>query len=111
MYLSTTEILAGFLVASIPLCPVLVRRVMGKIRASKQSDFSSEHAPGAMRRKSGPVKKPVLSWNRITNTDDIELFSQTRTTRGWETMPEEKGSHYKDADRPSTVESGLGSAI
>ncbi|KAI1118685.1 hypothetical protein F5Y14DRAFT_399397 [Nemania sp. NC0429] len=111
VYLSTIEILAGFLVASIPSCPVLARRVMGKIKASKRTDFSSEFSPGASGQKYNAAKKPALSWNRITNTDDIELFSQTRTIHSSETLPDESESYCKDVDQVSTNERGLGLAI
>ncbi|KAJ2972262.1 hypothetical protein NUW58_g9222 [Xylaria curta] len=76
VYLSTIEVLVGFLVSSIPSYPVLFHRITGNINTSKQSDLSSDKNKRALGRNIGPDRRHVPSWNRITDTDDIELVSQ-----------------------------------
>jgi len=43
-----------------------------------------------------------MSWNRITNTDEIELSSPAQTYHPWEALPEENNCYYKDGDQKST---------
>ncbi|KAI0537287.1 hypothetical protein GGR58DRAFT_355458 [Xylaria digitata] len=88
VYLSTIEVLAGFLVASLPSYPVLFRRATGNTKTSKHSDPSDENNPGALGWKADLGRQPAVLWNHITNTDEIELCSQAQTIHGWETVHE-----------------------
>ncbi|KAI4861116.1 hypothetical protein F4820DRAFT_452211 [Hypoxylon rubiginosum] len=112
-YLSAIEVLAGFLVACIPSYPVLFRRIKSKTQASsKQSNPSSGPTPGGSGRSADSRRlRPVMSWNRITNTDDIELCTQVPTNHHWETLPEEKDSYYRDGDQASTKELTKGAGV
>ncbi|KAI1206784.1 uncharacterized protein F4807DRAFT_469838 [Annulohypoxylon truncatum] len=93
---------AGFLVACIPSCPVLLHRAMGKTEVSKQSNPSSrKKTPGGSGRSDDSRRRPVVSWDRITNTDEIELLSQTPANHRWEPLPEKTDGHYKDGDHAS----------
>ncbi|KAI6082199.1 hypothetical protein F4821DRAFT_219273 [Hypoxylon rubiginosum] len=103
-YLSAIEVLAGFLVACIPSYPVLFRRAASKSEASKQSGPSSGGPTPGGSGRSGESRRlrPVMSWNRITNTDDIELSTQTQPDHRWEPLSEEKDPYYRDGDHAST---------
>ncbi|KAI0839478.1 hypothetical protein F5Y06DRAFT_23125 [Hypoxylon sp. FL0890] len=92
-YLSTIEILAGFLVSCIPSYPVLFRRATGNTMASKQSGPGSGPTPGGTGRSGDSSRRrPVMSWNRITNTDEVELLTQTPANHRWEPLPEKPES-------------------
>ncbi|KAI0107963.1 hypothetical protein F4776DRAFT_416780 [Hypoxylon sp. NC0597] len=96
-YLSAIEVLAGFLVACIPSYPVLFRRATGMTQASKQSAKSSGQPPNGSGRSADSRRRPVMSWNRITNTDEIELLSQTPANHRWEPLPEKpERDDYKE---------------
>ncbi|KAI1091696.1 hypothetical protein F5B19DRAFT_251599 [Rostrohypoxylon terebratum] len=98
-YLSAIEILAGFLVACIPSYPVLFRRTIGKSQASKQSNPSSgKKVLGDSGRSADSRRRPVMSWNRITNTDEFELLSQAPANHHWEPIPEKPEGHFPDND-------------
>ncbi|KAI2463957.1 hypothetical protein F4781DRAFT_95366 [Annulohypoxylon bovei var. microspora] len=101
-YLSAIEVLAGFLVACIPSYPVLFRRAASKTVASKQSGPGSGQTPGVSGRSGDSRRRPVMSWNRITNTDEIELLSQTPANHRWQALPEKAGGHYGDGDQANT---------
>lgn len=87
------------------------------IQSSKRSGASSGQTPDAWGpsgdsgkpasgdRNKMHQRRPVVSWNRITNTDDIDLVTQTRTMHHWETVAEEEnGTYYNDRDQMSTTE-------
>jgi len=101
-YLSAVEILAGFFVACLPSYPKLFRRVVGKTLVSKRSSPGDGKTPSRTGRSDEPNRRPVMSWNRITNTDEIELSSPAQTYHPWEALPEENNCYYKDGDQKST---------
>lgn len=115
--MSTIEILAGFLVSSIPSYPALFYRATGMTensRRSGRSGPSGKQTPGNSGRSGGSGRldvlgsnkfldrRPVVTWNRITKTDDIDLDTQTHTNHPWKEVPEdpdrENGTHYRDGD-------------
>ncbi|KAI1409847.1 hypothetical protein F5Y13DRAFT_169053 [Hypoxylon sp. FL1857] len=94
-YLSAIEVLAGFLVACIPSYPVLFRRATGMTNASKKSGPTGGQTPGGSGRSGDSSRRrPVMSWNRITNTDEVELLTQTPANHRWEPLPEKPESPY-----------------
>jgi len=109
-YLSAVEILAGFFVACLPSYPKLFRRVVGKSLVSKRSSPGDGKTPSASGRSEEPSRRPVVSWNRITNTDEIELSDPAQAYHPWETLPEENDSYTKDGDQISTRELKKGQA-
>lgn len=113
-YLSTIEILAGILVSCIPSYPVLFSRaahVSGHSGSSGKAELrGSDNFPG---------RHPAVSWNRITNTDDLDLddmASQSQTIHGWQTMQRNNSggsAHGRDIDQRGGVaeKKELGEAI
>ncbi|OTB06303.1 hypothetical protein M426DRAFT_319043 [Hypoxylon sp. CI-4A] len=111
-YLSAVEVLAGFLVSCIPSYPVLFRRGTGTNAASKQSGPSGGKTPGGSGRSGeSSRKRPVMTWNRITNTDEIELLSQTPGNHGWQQIPEKTDNQYANRDTTEELKQGAGVAI
>ncbi|KAI0390654.1 hypothetical protein F5Y17DRAFT_49569 [Xylariaceae sp. FL0594] len=82
VYLSTIELLAGFLVACIPSYAVLFKRLAGGSKAAKSMTKQSNLSGGGVGGVPGggrPGRRPPhQSWNRIEDVDEVELVSRDR---------------------------------